>query len=124
MLEGPEILGVSLSTLIREALFKKRFDLDELIYTALNELVEQTGNVSMALVNNRIYHAGLARVPTQPEFKQVQGLCNLIQLMEDRQLLKDILGRNNQTDKVRVLFGEDTGLEIFSDTVIIYSRIA
>jgi heat-inducible transcriptional repressor len=119
----PETLDVSLSTLLREELFKNRFDLDELIYTALNELVEQTGNVSMALVNNRIYHAGLARVPTQPEFKQVQGLCNMIQVIEDRQLLQEILGRNNKRDKVRVIFGEDTGLDVFQDVVIIYSLI-
>lgn len=116
-------LEIALASLIRQQLFKQRFDLDELIYTALQSLVEQTNNVAMGLFGSRVYHAGLAQVPTLPEYRQVQGLCNLIRVIEDRITLKKILTRNYTDSKVRVLFGSDTNLEVFKDTVIIYSLV-
>ena len=76
-----EELDVADAAVIREKLFASRFDQDEVLYNALNTLYEFTGNVSMALIDNKIYHAGLARIPTLPEFKQVQELCNLIQVL-------------------------------------------
>jgi transcriptional regulator of heat shock response len=121
--EEMEDLDVLHSSLIRQELFRHRFDLDDLIYTALKALVEETGNVSMALIGNRMYHAGLAQVPTIPEYRQVQGLCNLISVIEDRITLKDILSRNMQDDKVRILFGSDTGLDVFEGTVIVYRLV-
>lgn len=116
-------LEVTLSSLIRQKLFKQRFDLDELIYTALQELVGETNTVAMALFGGRVYHAGLARIPTLPEYKQVKGLCNLIEVIEDRITLKEILTSNYQNGKVRVLFGSDTNLKAFEGTVIVYSLV-
>jgi heat-inducible transcriptional repressor len=77
----------------------------------------------MALVGNRIYHAGLARIPTIPEFKQVKELCNLIEVLEDRMLLKNLLENNDNPDNVRVLFGSDTDITVFKHMAIIYSPI-
>jgi heat-inducible transcriptional repressor len=116
-------LDVALAALIKEKLLTSRFNADELLYTALNSLYEITGNVSMALVDNRIYHAGLARIPTVPEFRQVQELCNLIEVLEDRLLLKKIFELEDTADNVRVLFGEDTDIAVFKHMTIIYSPI-
>jgi heat-inducible transcriptional repressor len=121
--EDDERMNIAVSTLIREELFRNRFDLDDLIYSALEALVEQTRNVAMAVVNGRVYHAGLARVPNMPEFKQVQGLCNLISIIEDRITLREILTNNYEGHKVRILFGADTGQEVFHGMSIIYARV-
>jgi heat-inducible transcriptional repressor len=118
-----EELDVADAALIREKLFASRFDQDEVLYNALNTLYEFTGNVSMALIDNKIYHAGLARIPTLPEFKQVQELCNLIQVLEDRMLLKRLLEFDDSPDNVRVLFGCDTNIDVFKQMSIIYSPI-
>jgi heat-inducible transcriptional repressor len=118
-----EELDIADATLIREKLFASRFDQDEVLYNALNTLYEFTGNVSMALIDNKIYHAGLARIPTLPEFKQVQELCNLIQVLEDRILLKKLLEFDDSPDNVRVLFGRDTNIDVFQHMSIIYSPI-
>lgn len=117
-------LEIALTSLIRQDLFKHRFNVDDLIYTALQDLVDQTGSVAMALIGGRVYHAGLSKVPTIPEYRQVQGLCNLIKLIEDRMTLKRILENDyHKDDKVRVLFGSDTNLAVFDGTVIIYSLV-
>jgi len=118
-----EELDVADAALIREKLFASRFDQDEVLYSALNTLYEFTGNVSMALIDNKIYHAGLARIPTLPEFKQVQELCNLIEVLEDRILLKRLLEFDDSPDNVRVLFGRDTSIDVFKHMSIIYSPI-
>ena len=112
------------STLIREELFRNRFDFDELLYSALAALVEQTGNVAMAVVNGRVYHSGLARIPTMPEFRQVQGLCNLINIIEDRITLREILTNNYEGHKVRILFGADTGQPMLQGMALIYCRVS
>lgn len=123
VLDDIEDIDVSLSSLIKERLFQNRFDADELLYSALASLYEYTGNVSMALIGNRIYHAGLARIPTVPEFKQVKELCNMIEVLEDRLLLKNLLENNDNPDNVRVLFGTDTDITVFKHMAVIYSPI-
>lgn len=123
LLSDDDDLDTTLASMIRESIYSNRFDIDEMIYSSLTSLYEITGNVSMALLGNRIYHSGLARIPTQPEFKQVKELCRLINVLEDRLLLKSILELKDKNQNVRVLFGEDTKIEIFKNMVIVYSPI-
>ncbi len=123
-LEDLENYEVAPATLIKQQIYASRFDIDEMIYTALNSLYDMTGNVSMALVGNRVYHTGLARVPTQPEFRQVQELCKLINVLEDRILLKDLFSLQPKDNSVRVLFGDDTDIDVFKKMVIIYSPVS
>lgn len=118
-LEDPE---VTKAAAIRAELFQHRFDPDDLIYTALDALVNETGNVAMALAGNRVYHAGLAKVPSIPEYRQVQGLCNLISLIEDRIALRHLLNLHPEDQRVRILFGSETDLESFAGMALIYKK--
>lgn len=120
--EEPE-LKVTLASTIKQELFKVRFDIDELISKALQILFEESGNVGFALLGKRIYHFGLSRIPNLPEYKQVEGLCNLIYVMEDNLLLNEILSEYEETGETRVIFGEDLKMDIFKNMVIIYSPV-
>jgi heat-inducible transcriptional repressor len=120
--DEPE-LKLTLATTIREELFRVRFDIDELIYKALQILFEESGNVGFALLGKRIYHFGLSRIPNLPEYKQVEGLCNLIYVMEDNLLLQEVFSEYEETGETRVIFGEDLKMPIFKNMVIIYSPV-
>jgi len=120
--DEPEI-KVSLASKIRQELYANRFDIDELLLSALKILFKQSGSVGFALLGKRIYHYGLSRIPTLPEYKQVEGLCNLIYIMEDNLLLNEILDgseETGETGETRVIFGEDLELDVFKQMVIIY----
>lgn len=123
VLEDEPELKVTLASTIRQDLFNARFDIDELIYKALQILFEESGNVGFALLGKRVFHFGLSRIPTLPEYKQVEGLCNLIYIMEDNLLLQEILSEYEETGETRVIFGEDLKMDIFKNMVIIYCPI-
>jgi transcriptional regulator of heat shock response len=108
---------------MHEVLFQNRFDLDSLIDTALNYLVQETGLVGFAVVGNRIYHAGVARMPSIPDFRQAQDLCNLLELLEDHVKLRETLEQHSAKSHVRILFGDDTHIPNYINMVLIYSLI-
>jgi len=116
-------LKVALASTIRQELYSVRFDIDEMIYRALQIIFEESGNVGFAILGKRIYHFGLSRIPNLPEYKQVEGLCNLIYVMEDNLMLKEILEEYEETGETRVIFGEDLKMDIFKNMVIIYSPV-
>jgi heat-inducible transcriptional repressor len=116
-------LKVSLAAMIRQDLFENRFDVDELITRSLKILFEQSGSVGFALLGRRVYHYGLSRIPTLPEYKQVEGLCNLIYIMEDDLMLKEILAEYEESRETRVIFGADLKLDVFENMVIVYCPV-
>lgn len=123
ILKDEDELEVPLASMIRQELFGARFDIDELIYKALQILFEESGNVGFALYGKRVYHFGLSRIPALPEFKQVEALCNLIYIMEDKLLLQEILSGYEETGETRVIFGEDIKMDLFKEMVIVYSPV-
>jgi heat-inducible transcriptional repressor len=120
--DEPEI-KVTLASKIKQEIFDHRFDIDDLIRHVLKIIFEETGSVGFALMGKRVYHFGLSRIPSMPEFKQVEGLCNLIFVMEDDLLLREVLSGYDENGEARVIFGEDLELEIFKRMVIVYSPI-
>lgn len=118
-----EEVETTVSTSAREDIFQKRFDTDELLYEALNVLARETKEVALALLDNRIYYSGLGEVLTYPEYNDTAELQNLMFILEHRDILREALTNNKASGKIKILFGDDTGLESFLDTSIIYGNI-
>ena len=123
ILEDLEVLEISTVSNLREQLFQRRFNTDELIYEALNNLARYTRNLAFALVASRIYYAGLSGLVNLPEYHALKELQNLLGVVEDYRLLVNLLEGDWTDHKVRVVFGEDTDISSLKASAIIYGMV-
>ena len=118
-----EDLDIGLESIIREDLFQNRFDIDELIYKAVDKLTAETGHLSFAIIGGRIYYSGLSSMMRSPEFSDAVKLERVLRAIEDHDRLKEILTKYESRQGVKVLFGDDIGVDYYSGTSILYKLI-
>jgi len=118
-----EDLDIELETVIKEDLFQNRFDIDDLIYKAINRIAKETENLAFSIVGKRIYYSGLSCMIECPEFSDSVMLKRVLHAVEDQEVLLELLNKYNTIKDVRVLFGDDTGIDYFYDTALVYKLI-
>jgi heat-inducible transcriptional repressor len=123
MVDEIDDLDLKLETMIKEELFQNRFDLDDLIYKALEELSKETNNVSFAVLGNRAYYAGLSAMTRCPEYADSLMLERVLKAVENHTYLREMLNKYNNSENIRVLFGDDTGIDYVQDTALVYKLI-
>lgn len=118
-----EEIETQLTANIYEELFQLRFDFDQLIYQALDHLSKQAKNTSIVLLKNRIYYSGLSFLIDNPEFKDAEKLRAVLNVIENKQLLAAIFSKSKAENSVKILIGEDTGINGLEDSSVIFSEI-
>jgi transcriptional regulator of heat shock response len=107
---------------VREAMFQKRFDSDKLLNEAVSALHKLTRNTAVAIVNQRRYTAGISKFLGQPEYEDLQRLKKILEVLEDYNQLLDLF--NSKSGKeVEVLIGEETGIDQFSESAVVFTQI-
>lgn len=122
MLDDYDDLDAVTITRIRENLFQRRFNADVLISEAVKYLTELTGSTSVGLLAGRRYTAGVKSFLREPEFRDLEKLQLIIDVIEDYDNLQSIFERYTGRD-VEVLIGEDIGVEGLTDSAIVFSGI-
>jgi len=123
LLEELDEIDIKQRSIMSEDMFQKRYNLDQLILSALRALNELTHNTAVALIQDKIYHAGLDDLLSEPEFQNIDRLKHVLAIIEDYSEMANILGRYQSDDAVRVLIGEETGQTTFENTAIVFSAI-
>lgn len=113
----------TLTANIYEELYQHRFDFDDLIYQALDHLSTQTKNTAIVLLENRIYYSGLSYLVDNPEFSDSRSLSLLLTILENKPLLNKIFNRAKSKNSVKIMIGEDSGIEGLEDIAFVFSDI-
>ncbi|HRO65059.1 MAG TPA: hypothetical protein PKU78_02460 [Candidatus Dojkabacteria bacterium] len=113
----------TLTANIYEELYQHRFDFDDLIYQALNHLSTQTKNTAIVLLENRIYYSGLSYLVDNPEFSDSRSLSLLLTILENKPLLNKIFNRAKSKNSVKIMIGEDSGIDGHEDIAFVFSDI-
>jgi heat-inducible transcriptional repressor len=113
----------TLTANIYEELFQHRFDFDDLIYQALEHLSLQTKNTAIVLLENRVYYSGLSYLADNPEFSESKSLGLLLSILENKPMLNKIFERAKSRNNVKIIIGEDSGIEGLKDFAFVFSEI-
>jgi heat-inducible transcriptional repressor len=122
-LQEPEELDVVAKERVKTRLYQLRFDKEMLIREALKILTEISHNATVALIGKEIYYAGLADMLDIPEFQEISSLRRIMSLLENYAALSDIFNRSLSDRDVKVLIGEETGIDSFSKYAIVFSEL-
>ncbi len=69
-----------------------------------------------------IYRDGLLNILHQPEFRQNQGIRQIIQAIEERRIVDQLVSKTLQHGEVQIIIGGDGKWEEFSDVGIVMAR--
>lgn len=123
ILNDLEEVETQMTANLYEELFQLRFEFDTLLYQALERLSSESRNASFALLDNRIYYSGLSFIPTKPEFDDPKKVKNILNFLEDRDLLKEILSKARSQRPVKILFGDDANIDGLENSALVFSEI-
>ncbi len=118
-----EELEVSRTARIKEELFQKRFSTDKLLMQAVTSLSDLTGNTALAMLDGRRFTSGISRFIDQPEYQDVERLKKILSVMEDYQAFSELFSRYSSDEDIRVLVGEETGIDSFVDSAVAFAGI-
>lgn len=117
-------IDVVMASEIRENLFQKRFNTDRLLAEAAQALYRLTNNTALAMLGGRRFTAGVSQFVGQPEYADLERLRKIITVLEDYSVWSELFDRTKPRGAdVNVLLGEETGIDQFSNTAIVYAAI-
>jgi transcriptional regulator of heat shock response len=108
---------------IKQQMHAARFSKEELLRSAMRFLVQYSGNAAVSLINKEVYYAGLAEMLNIPELQQIENLRSLLLVLEDYSILSKIFNQSHSEGEVKVLIGEESGLDIFQPYAIVFSEL-
>jgi len=118
-----EDMDVRDTVTLSEDLFQKRYNQDQLILSAVRALAQLTGNASVALVGDRIYHYGLNNLIDNPEYQDLRVLKQILALLEDYAEVSNLFSRNRSSEDVQVLIGDDFENEALRNSALVFTSI-
>lgn len=117
-------LPVSAEVSIKEKLWQGRYQYDKLLREAVKALAERCDMLGMAIddVNDQVYWAGAARILDWPEFSDIDVARFVLNLFDEYQTLRQIIGKAQGSDPIHILFGEELGFENLGSTSFVFTR--
>jgi len=108
---------------VREQMFQNRFNADRLLDDSIRSLHKLTGNTVVATLGDKRYISGLSTFLDQPEYADVQRLKKILNLLEDYAVMHDMFTQYDRVSTVKVLIGEETGIDQFYDSAVAFAAI-
>ena len=110
------LTGKTLSAIHSGELKKVRDEIaDEKLYSAARELIRRALDDTK---QERLYLGGTSAMVEQPEFRDAKKIKDILVMLEEEELIKDIL-RSHISDGLRVTIGQENGDSRISDCSII-----
>ncbi len=105
----------------KEEVWDARGDINSLLKEAAQVLSQQTGNLSVAVMDDgSVWHSGYSRVFAYPEFADVEVCMNLFGMIEEAQRMGELFfNRMSGESSVEVIFGEELGWKGLSPVSIV-----
>ena len=114
-------VDVMLEVRLRQLIHKLRYERDKLIKEILMFLAETTKCATLVLTQSGMTYSGIYNLLDQ--FEDKEKTKQILLLLDDSNILRDLLQRHVDEKDVKVLIGEETNFQSLKETSIIYSKI-
>lgn len=108
---------------LKARLNRIKFETESLIRESLTFLHKLTGNTALSLINRDIYYAGLSSMVEIPEFQERNKLQEILMVLENYSLLSGLFNKNKSSSDVKILIGEEAGIDLFNDYAVVFSEL-
>ncbi len=119
-----EPLPVVNEVAIKQKLWEKRKDVDELLRQSVRELAQETNQLALCFLHpERLYHGGYANILNHPEFYEIDLTQSILRLLEDSEVWRAILAQIDPAQDFGVLLSEELGLPHLEPCGLVFARI-
>ena len=118
-------MSVAEEVKVKEDVFEKRQDVDELLNEATNALASVTRSLAVAALDEeeKLWHAGYANIFVNPEFTDIRATASLFSCLEEFQMMHELFfERMTGLSPVEVIFGEELGWPGFGPIGVVGTR--
>lgn len=109
--------------LVRQELFKARFNQEQLIKEILDVLVKYLNSAAFIFTQDSVRYFGVTSLMKYDELKNVEVLQRVLDVLEDNNLLRQVFNRYD-SDNVSLLIGEESGIRDLQDCAIAFTRVS
>lgn len=106
---------------IGRKIFAQRFAKERLIKQAVDIASQISRYLSLAFINDTIFSAGFSDLMRYPEFNDIGELRDVLALLENYQIMINVFNKVQRQEGVRVLVGDETGINALSSCGIVYN---
>lgn len=108
---------------VKERLWDERFQFHRLLRDLTRSLSEMTGGLAVATTKEGdLYYAGASLVLDMPEFYDIDTTKTVLSMMDDATGLIDLFNRAVGEDPVKVLMGEDIGVQFLEPVGMVFTH--
>ena len=117
-------LPVSVEVSIKEAVWERRHEYEQVLKSAVKALAAKSGLLGLAVEDGdgEIYYAGTSNILDWAEFADIDVTRFVLSLFDQYPMLHQILGRALGSEPMHVLFGEELGYEQLEPTSFVFCR--
>lgn len=111
--------GINRSTRVLEVRVTSQGSAEAIIKTAVNSLVDLTGNLGLGTIGNQLYLAGISRLLNQPEFMDLARVQAVAELLDN---LEPWLREASPGEPLNIFIGKENPIGKSSGVSLIISR--
>jgi transcriptional regulator of heat shock response len=114
-------VDVMLEVRLRQLIHKLRYERDKLLKEILLFLTETTKCAALIITQSGMVYSGIYNLIDQ--FTDKEQLKQILLLLDDANILRDLLQRNAEMDQVKVFIGEETEFKSLQESSIVYTKV-
>jgi heat-inducible transcriptional repressor len=116
-------LSIKEEVLLKEKLWRDRFEFDKLMSGTTRALAERTRSLAVAaLEEGRVYHSGMANILDMPEFYDIDLTQTVLALLDEIDGVHRLFARGAGREPTRVLLGEELGVKLLEPCGMVFAR--
>jgi|SRR5437660_1754053 len=116
-------LSVRDEVAVKERLWDQRFKFHQLLRDMTKSLAQMSGGLAVATTSDGdVYHSGAHAILDMPEFYDIDVTKTVLEMMDDAERLIGLFNRAVGEDPVKVLLGEDLGLQFLEPVGIVFTH--
>jgi len=115
-------LSPLISVEIRQGIYRDRFDKEIVIKSVLDILSKEAEGLVFLILDNQIRYFGVSQLFKYSEFKDIDKLKTIINILEDDTYLRNMVSKYTSSG-VSLLIGEESGVEQLTDCAIAFIKI-
>lgn len=120
-LMDPSDVDVMLEVRLRQLIHKLRYERDKLLKEILLFLAETTKCAAIIITQSSMTYSGVYNLLDQ--FPNKDQVKEILLLLDDANIIRDLLNKNAEVDEVKVMIGEETEYKSLKDSSMIYTKI-
>ena len=115
-------LNPMISVEIRQGIYRDRFDKEIVIKSVLEILSKETEGLVFLILDNQIRYFGVSQLFKYSEFKEIEKLKTIINILEDDTYLRNLVSKFSSSG-VSLLIGGEVGVKDLSDCALAFIQI-